>query len=57
MTGADVDGCDLVLEERSVRVAWPAPVSTPAEVRTALIRLARAARAGQDPGRSSQVAT
>ena len=44
MAAADVDGCDLVLEERSVRVAWPAPVSTPAEVRTALIRLARAAR-------------
>ncbi len=44
MVAADVDGCDLVLEERPLRVAWPAPVSTPAEVRTALIRLARAAR-------------
>ncbi|HET9017969.1 MAG TPA: DUF2470 domain-containing protein [Acetobacteraceae bacterium] len=41
---ADVDGCDLALEARSVRVAWAAPVSDPAQVRAELIRLARAAR-------------
>jgi putative heme iron utilization protein len=44
IAAADVDGCDLALEERTVRVAWAAPVSTPGEVRAELIRLAQAAR-------------
>lgn len=44
MATADVDGCDLALEERTVRVAWAGPVSAPGEVRAELIRLARAAR-------------
>jgi putative heme iron utilization protein len=45
MVAADVDGCDLALADRSVRVAWAAPVSAPAQVRAELIRLAQAVRA------------
>ena len=44
MAAADVDGCDLGDGERTVRVAWAAPVSDAAMVRDELIRLARAAR-------------
>jgi putative heme iron utilization protein len=42
MVTADVDGCDLVLEDRSARVPWPAPVNEAKEVRTALVRMLRA---------------
>jgi putative heme iron utilization protein len=44
MVAADVDGCDLALGERTVRVSWTAPVSGPEEVRRELVRLAREAR-------------
>ena len=44
MVTADTDGCDLALDERTVRVPWAAPVGTPGQVRAELIRLARAAR-------------
>lgn len=46
MATADVDGCDLVLGERTVRVPWSAPVADAGGVRTELIRLAQAARTG-----------
>ena len=44
MAAVDVDGCDLAHEERTVRVAWAAPLGAPADVRTELVRLAQAAR-------------
>jgi hypothetical protein len=46
MVAVDVDGCDLADDERSIRIAWSAPVSGPDDVRRELIQLARAARAG-----------
>jgi putative heme iron utilization protein len=45
MVAADVDGCDLALGDRVVRVAWSAPVADAGGVRAELVRLARAARA------------
>ena len=45
MVAVDVDGCDLALGERVIRVDWSAPVADPDDVRRELIRLARAARA------------
>ncbi len=45
MVTADVDGTDLVREERAVRIHWSAPVVDPGGVRTELVRLAREARA------------
>ncbi len=50
MVAADADGCDLALPDRTVRVAWAAPVSSPAAVRAELIRLARTARADPAAG-------
>lgn len=44
MVGVDVDGCDLALGERVVRVAWSAPVGDAGDARRELIRLAREAR-------------
>ena len=44
MVAADVDGCDLALGERVLRVHWSQPVSDPGGVRRELIRLAREAR-------------
>lgn len=44
MVTADVDGCDLALEEHVVRVHWSAPVADAGDVRRELIRLARAGR-------------
>jgi len=44
MATADVDGCDLVLGERTLRVSWSAPVASPGAVRAELVRLAREAR-------------
>jgi putative heme iron utilization protein len=43
MAGVDVDGCDLADGERSLRVAWSAPVANPGQVRAELVRLVRAA--------------
>ncbi len=43
MVSVDVDGFDLALEERVVRVHWPAPVADTKDVRRELIRLIRAA--------------
>jgi putative heme iron utilization protein len=45
MVTADVDGCDLALEQRAIRIPWSAPVSDAAGVRTELIQLTQAARA------------
>lgn len=45
MVTADVDGFDLAMEQRVVRHAWAAPVSTPVEVRQELVRMTQAARA------------
>ena len=42
MVAADVDGCDLALDERTARVAWVAPVADAGGVRTALVRMLRA---------------
>lgn len=44
MVACDVDGCDLARDEVTCRVAWPAPVADAGGVRTALVRLAQAAR-------------
>ncbi|HEY1931709.1 MAG TPA: DUF2470 domain-containing protein [Acetobacteraceae bacterium] len=44
MVAADVDGCDLAVEERAVRVHWSAPVADAQDVRRELIRLARSGR-------------
>ena len=46
MVAVDVDGCDLADDERTIRIAWSAPVSDPAGVRRELIQLTQAARAG-----------
>ena len=35
------DGCDLVLEDRAVRVPWTAPVNDASSVRTELVRILR----------------
>jgi heme iron utilization protein len=39
MVTVDVDGFDLALEERVIRVDWPAPVADTTDVRRELIRL------------------
>jgi putative heme iron utilization protein len=39
MVAADVDGCDLALDETVLRVAWPTPVADAAGVRAALVAL------------------
>lgn len=44
MVAADVDGFDLALEERVVRVAWSAPVRDGGDVRRELVRLTHLAR-------------
>jgi putative heme iron utilization protein len=46
MVAVDVDGFDLALAERTLRVAWVAPVADPAGVRSELVRLAGEARRG-----------
>jgi hypothetical protein len=45
MAAADTDGCDLALQERVLRLPWPAPVTDADGVRKALILAARDARA------------
>jgi len=44
MVTVDVDGFDLAVAERVIRVDWSAPVAEANDVRHELIRLARAAR-------------
>ena len=44
MVAADVDGCDLALDEQVARVAWSAPVADANAVRGELVRLLRAVR-------------
>ena len=44
MVAADIDGCDLSVGERVVRVDWSAPVSDAGGVRNELVRLTREAR-------------
>ena len=44
MVTADVDGFDLALEERVVRFAWSAPVKDAGDVRSELVRMAKAGR-------------
>lgn len=39
MVAADVDGCDLALADRVVRVPWSAPVTDAGAVRTELVRM------------------
>ena len=46
MVTVDVDGCDLALNDRVLRVHWTAPVADTGGVRSELVRLARAARGG-----------
>ncbi len=41
MAAADVDGCDLALDETTVRVAWSAPVADAGAVRSELVRMLR----------------
>ena len=45
MVAVDVDGCDLAQGERVVRIPWATPVTSPGDVRSALVSLAREARA------------
>jgi len=45
MVTADTDGFDLAQGEQVRRFAWAAPVKTPSDVRTELVRMADAARA------------
>jgi putative heme iron utilization protein len=44
MVTADVDGCDIALDDQVVRIPWSAPVADAAGIRAELIRLTRAAR-------------
>jgi heme iron utilization protein len=44
MTGIDPDGCDLVLDGQALRIAFAERITSPAEARAALVRLAAAAR-------------
>ena len=44
MVAVDTDGFDLADDERSVRVAWPAPVLDAASVRNALVTMLRVPR-------------
>jgi putative heme iron utilization protein len=46
MAGADLDGLDLALGERTVRLAFPRTLWGPNEFRPMLIELARQARSG-----------
>lgn len=45
MSGIDPEGCDLLFEGDARRVAFGAPIRTPAEARKELVRLAQEARA------------
>jgi heme iron utilization protein len=43
LVAVDVDGCDLAVAERVLRVAWSAPVADPGGAARELIRMAQAA--------------
>ncbi len=45
MVAADLDGCDLELEQRVVRFPWSAPVADATGVRSELVRLVREGKA------------
>jgi len=47
MTGIDPEGFDIALNGQARRVLFAQPVTTPAEARTELVRLATEARAGR----------
>lgn len=49
LIAVDVDGCDLGLGERVIRVAWATPVASADDIQSSLICLARAARDGAGP--------
>jgi putative heme iron utilization protein len=44
MVTADVDGCDLAVDEIVKRVAWSAPASNAADIRNELVHCTRLAR-------------
>lgn len=44
MVAADPDGCDLALDESSIRIHFSAPVADPGGLRQELVRLAQASR-------------
>lgn len=44
MTGCDPDGCDLVHEDRALRLDFPSRVTTPQEIRDCLVALVKKAR-------------
>jgi putative heme iron utilization protein len=46
MTGIDPDGCDLMLDGTALRIPFAQRITTPAEARAALVKLAELARAG-----------
>jgi putative heme iron utilization protein len=48
MVAVDVDGFDLALDERVVRIAWPAPVDDAGGVRRALVAMVGKIRAGDE---------
>lgn len=45
MTGCDAEGCDLVLDDRALRLVFPERVTTPNDVRLVLVDLVKQARA------------
>jgi putative heme iron utilization protein len=46
MTGCDPEGCDLVLDDRALRLVFPDAVTGPEETRRALVDLVKRARGG-----------
>jgi putative heme iron utilization protein len=44
MVAADADGCDLALDERSIRIHFSVPAADPGGLRQELVRLAQASR-------------
>lgn len=44
LTGVDPDGCDLALGGQTLRLAFPAPVTTVAGIRSALVEISQSAR-------------
>jgi putative heme iron utilization protein len=54
LAAVDADGCDLALEEKVLRLAWPEPVADANGVRAGLIRAAREGRAMLHKGLSEK---
>jgi putative heme iron utilization protein len=44
MLGCDPEGCDLLYGDRALRLTFDQPVTSPAEIRKALVDLAQLAR-------------